>query len=413
MEGKRRGIKNLGGDMEKMKKGFKRKGIQVGTVFLISLLLMGSILVVGASGDDYAVENFYVDEDTAWRHAVVYLAEFVANDAPGLEDWDGATVQKDPVTVYDIHGKKLFYEFAVTKDGKAIGEVEISASKVLGSSLRRVIMSSPLDRESAAQKAIEIAEKEYPDYKISSTKPVCYSYPKEGVMVTLAKPGAKEEKTIIIEIYASSVVPLKEPEKEGELGAWSIYGKLSAEERAERVEKWNSDAKFVNAHQISENPGAITDQSLNDYSDRGSRGSFYLYVPLYAQLTSYWCAPATGQMIAKYHGYTHSQAYVAACMGTTSSGTTMQGQLNYYRNYINKPNSWYDDTPTWDKAVSEINAGRPLKSGISGHARCCRGWWFTGSNFYLLINDPYPPFIGLIYLENWDWVYHTNYIYVK
>jgi len=393
--------KNLGCDMEKMKKGFKRKRIQVGAVFLISLLLMGSILVVGASRDDYAVESFYVDEDTAWMHARVYLTQFVADETPGLEDWDGAQVEKDPVTVYDIHGKKLFYEFTVTKDGKAIGEIEVAASKVLGSSLRRVILSPPLNRETAAQKAIEVAEKEYPDYKMQSTKPVCYSYPKEGVMVTLAKPGAKEEKTVIIDIYLSSVVPLKEPKKEGELGAWSIYDKLSAEERANRVEKWNSDAE------------SVADQSVNGNSAKRDRGSKTLSVTLHAQLTPWYCAPATGQMISDYYGYSHSQWHVADCMGTTTSGTTMQGQLDYYQEDINKPNSDDDYDPTWDKAVDEINADRPLKSGVEGHARCCRGWWeYTGTN-YLYINDPWPWLMGDIYWEDWDEIYHTNYIYVK
>jgi len=157
------------------RKGNRRKEIRVGAVFLISLLLTGLILVVGAFGDDYAVENFYVDEDTAWMHATAYLTQFVADELPGLEDWDGAQVEKKPVTVYDIHGKKLFYEFPVTKEGRAIGEIEMAASKVLGTSLGRVILRPPLDRETAAQKAMEVAEKEYPEYKIQST--YLFSYP--------------------------------------------------------------------------------------------------------------------------------------------------------------------------------------------------------------------------------------------
>ncbi|MDY6931267.1 MAG: hypothetical protein SVJ22_05065 [Halobacteriota archaeon] len=93
-----------------MNKGLKNKGMKAkaGTVFLMLLLLMGSIFVTGASQDDYPVEDYYVDEDTAWKHAVVYLDEFVSDETSGLEDWDGATVQKDPVTVYDIHGKSCF-----------------------------------------------------------------------------------------------------------------------------------------------------------------------------------------------------------------------------------------------------------------------------------------------------------------
>lgn len=230
-----------------MKERKKPKGFKIAAIPAV-LLLIGSISVIGALGDDYSAENFYVDEDTAWIHADVYLTEFMADGTPGLEDWDSAKVQKSAVTVYDIHGIKLFYEFTVTKDGKAIGGMEIAASKVLGSSLCRVILSPPLDRETAVQKAIAVAEKEYPDYKIQSTKSVCYSYPKEGIMVTLAKPGVKEEQTVIVDTYASSIVPLDESGMEGESGVWSIYDKLSAEERVEGVEKWDSAAKFVAEH---------------------------------------------------------------------------------------------------------------------------------------------------------------------
>ena len=374
-----------------MIKGFKKKGMKAGAVFLISLLLMGSIFVAGASQDGYPVEDYYVKEDVALKHAVLYLEEFVADGTSGLEDWDGATVQKDPVTVYDIHGKKLFYEFAVTKEGKAIGEMEMAASKVLGSSLRRVILNPPLDRENAAQKAAEIAEQEYPNCRILSTKPVCYSYPKEGVMVTLLKPGAKEEGTVIVDTCVSSIVPLKEPTKEGELGAWSIYDKIPVEERAERIENWNSG------------------KSKGNSDDKGEKT---LSVRLYRQLTSYTCAPTTGKMIAKYYGYSHSTNYIINYMGTTSSGTTQSGQLDYYQNGISKTNSEIENNPTWDLAKSEINANRPVKSGVQGHARCCRGWKDTGGNF-LYINDPAPMFVGSRYWEDWDDIYHTNYIIVK
>ena len=392
--------------MEKMKKkGFKRKEIQVGAVFLISLLLMGSILVVGASGDDYSVENFYVDEDTAWMHATVYLTQFVADETPGLKDWDGAQVEKKPVTVYDIHGKKLFYEFTVTKDGKAIGEIEIAASKVLGTSLCRVVLSPPMDRETAAQKAMEVAEKEYPDYNIQSTKPVCYSYPKEGVMVTLAKPGAKEEKMVIIDVYLPSVVPLKEPKKEGEVGAWSIYDKLSAEERAKRIEKWDSDARFI-ADQLS--------TGILDNGDRGSRGSKTLSVPLYAQQYSNYCAAATGQMIAKYHGHTHSQSLVATFMGLTpgGGGASNPAQLNYYHYGISKYGS-DDYSASFNGEKQEIDANRPLKSGITGHARCARGYSESVLGDYIYINDPWPVNIGLRYWEWWGLKTHTTDIHVE
>ena len=387
-----------------MKRSTKPKGFGIAAI-LTMLLLIGSISVAGASGDDYSAENFYVDEDTAWMHADIYLTEWMADETPGLEDWDGANVQKGAVTVYDIHGTKLFYEFTVTKDGKAIGEIEIAASKVLGSSLHRVILSPPLDRENAAQKAMEVAEKEYPDYKIQSTKPVCYSYPKEGVMVTLAKPGAKEEKTIIIDIYLSSVVPLKEPEKEGELGAWSIYDKIPAEERANGIEKWDSDAEFI-ADQLS--------NGILDNGDRGSRGSKTLSVPLYAQQYSNYCTAATGQMIAKYHGHTHSQSLVAIYMGLTpgGGGATDNDQLVYYHYGISKYGS-DDYSASFDDEKDEIDANIPLMSGITGHARCARGYSESVLGDYIYINDPWPVNIGLVYWEWWGLQTHTTDIHVE
>ena len=99
-------------------------------------------------------------------------------------------------------------------------------------------------------------------------------------------------------------------------------------------------------------------------------------------------------------------------MGTTRSGTTQAGQLDYYLNEIDKTSSYYTSNPNWDLAQSEINANRPLKSGIEGHARCCRGWKDTGGD-YLYINDPWPIFIGNRYWEDWGDVYHTNYIVVR
>ena len=59
------------------------------------------------SQNDYPIDEYHVDQATAWKHAVVFATEWVSDETSGLEDWDGATVQKDTVTVYDIHKKKV------------------------------------------------------------------------------------------------------------------------------------------------------------------------------------------------------------------------------------------------------------------------------------------------------------------
>ena len=101
-----------------------------------------------------------------------------------------------------------------------------------------------------------------------------------------------------------------------------------------------------------------------------------------------------------------------------NEGCTQSDQLQYYRdpNGCDKPGSFLDESPTYGDAVSEINNYRPLKSGITGHARVCRGYYNydygTGVDNLLYINDPAPLNQGTTYWEDWDDVLHTNYIYV-
>lgn len=61
----------------------------------------------------------------------------------------------------------------------------------------------------------------------------------------LVKPETKEEKTIIIDTYTSKEVPLKEPINEEDFGAWSLYDKIPAGERAKMVENWNGYARNI------------------------------------------------------------------------------------------------------------------------------------------------------------------------
>ncbi len=61
----------------------------------------------------------------------------------------------------------------------------------------------------------------------------------------LVKPETKEEKTVIIDTYTSIEVPLKEPKNEGDFGAWSLYDKIPAGERAKMVENWNGYARNI------------------------------------------------------------------------------------------------------------------------------------------------------------------------
>jgi hypothetical protein len=114
-------------------------------------------------------------------------------------------------------------------------------------------------------------------------------------------------------------------------------------------------------------------------------------------------------------------------MGTTSgSGTDQSGQIAGYQSLSkNSLEATLDTSADWSEAKSEIDAGRPLKSGIPGHARACFGWKRqniiligTTPTRWLYILDPWPWNTdicsgGAVYWENWDSVNHTNFIYVR
>jgi hypothetical protein len=147
----------------------------------------------------------------------------------------------------------------------------------------------------------------------------------------------------------------------------------------------------------------------NDLSRIGSKE---LDVPLYGQEENYYCAPATAQMIAKYYGVTHTQDYIFGVMDGDTGGCSYSEQLDYYKasNGLDKDGSYYDSTPDFNDVVSEINSGRPLRSGVTGHARACIGYQDYGIR-YISINDPWPVNSGSNRLEVWGNV--VNHIFVK
>jgi hypothetical protein len=147
---------------------------------------------------------------------------------------------------------------------------------------------------------------------------------------------------------------------------------------------------------------------------------------LHAQQTNVYCAVATGQMILDFYRYNFTQDQVAAAMGTGASGTSNAGQADGYKKLSNYClDAIIDETANWTEAKAEIDANRPLKSGISGHARACFGWKRQNlilpgkpQGRWLYIVDPWPWNAdickgGAIYWEDWYAINHTNFIYVR
>ncbi len=393
---------------------------------IIALLVLGVGLVAAINADE--IENNYVSKEKAREHATVTMLEFVLAGTPGLEDedWKGATINPEPLTIYDINGKKLYYQFSVEKDGKTVGGIKTAASKVLGASVCTIELTPRAwDPDIALKKAKEIAKKQYEGAEITSTTLVCYGYPRIGVMLKLHDPKTGEEQRLFIDASDYSVVQDRMPELglEGP-GVWSLYESIPKEEWAQRVSDWEVDDKharevITKAHSAGiDISKSLSEKELETLREALASPRSYKVISgfhLFGQEKPYYCAPATGQMIADYYDVSHTQDHIADEMGTASGGTTMSGQLDYYTgnppDCLDKSGSYDDYDCTWEKAKDEIDANRPLKSGVPRHARACAGWWSDGTN-YLYIYDPLPVNEGDRYWESWDSIEHTNYIYV-
>ena len=129
-----------------------------------------------------------------------------------------------------------------------------------------------------------------------------------------------------------------------------------------------------------------------------------LSVPVYGQATTYYCQPASAQMISSYYGVSHTQDYIYNMMGSydpNNHGVYPYNAVNYYTssNGLSKSNSYCSyDVRYFANIRSEIDANRPLVSDTTTHARACIGYQDNGYlTDYLRLNDPWP--IGHSYWE--------------
>lgn len=381
----------------------KSKGMQLGAM-LAAMLLVSMVFVptVNAKNDGDIVENNYVGIEKAREHANIALLEFVAAGSPGLNgtDWKGAVINPEPLIIYDINGKELFYQFSVEKDGKSVGSIKTSASKALGSSIVTIgLKPLALDSDAALQMAKKNAKENYKDSEITSTTLVSYSYPKIGIMVQLRDLKTNKEQRMFVDAYDYSIVPDRMP-TDNEPGVWSLYDNIPDEEKVKRISAWEeNDKKFgelavkVLSNGINSSNTLVTTQSINT-----------LDVYLLAQEHDNYCAPAVGQMITLYHGDYYTQDLIADLMHTTPTGTSIYNQTMYYRDVVGGTQSNFYTPVVWQDMVNMIDASRPFASLIASpgmHVRTGAGYWLYVYH-YVLIVDPYPVNQGDTYWEAFE-----------
>jgi hypothetical protein len=394
--------------------------IGIGTLIL-AILLVGMALIPAVSAQKE--DNYSVTAEEAFKHANAHMISFIAADAPGFENWTGASVDPNPQELYDINGEKLFYQFSVYKEKKLIGTIDIFANKTLGNSLNDIALDPyPYNATEAMDKSIEITKENYPDGEITSTKMVVYSYPKIGAM-TIVKDKSGVEHRIFVDVYTLNVVPDK-PATETEIGVWSMFEMRLENGVDENLKEWDiSDQLTKSIEQAATNKGvninaAVTEENIEklsgDATIKSTTSSNSLDVPLYAQLTSYYCVPASCQMVGKYYDITHTQDYIYNLEdGIIPYGLSDSDAKDYCRSYsgLSKRGSYIDSSFTASETTSEIDNGRPYLSFISGHCRLCRGYYYSGETLRLIINDPYPVCVGTLRLETYG--SEVRHVYVR
>ncbi len=376
------------------------------------MVVMASICVIASAEPvsqmkSNVIQSNYIETGEALNIATQSLTEFVGAGSPGVKetksdvnDWKGVTLDPNPITIYDINGLKLFYQFSVLKKGVQIGQIKTSASKVLESPIITIeVTPLPLNSKTALDGIQKVSNREYPGMQIVSTNFTCYDYPKIGVTGLIKNEKTGELKQLDIDYYDQALLSPSD--------MVSIYDTIPGNQFSDNINKWT-----IGSQKYLDNVGNLATAN-NQILQRSP--SKQLSLTLHAQTNDSRCVPAVGQMIAQYYGISKNQDDIATIMGTTSAGTMIgninYGELRFYKNYapigIGKPSSIQDINPTWVELQREINANQPFNSRMrytpsSGHALATAGYRTDPYGFYqMYVYDPLPVNVGGQRWQTW------------
>jgi hypothetical protein len=368
---------------------------------------------------------------------------------PDFSEWGSSDVDSEPLIINDLNGDPLFYDFNVRLDEQTIGVVRASANTAVGSPIVSLQLGPHRwSINNAIREAAKVVKQREARADVNNTSLVCYCYPKIAIRVE-ATSHEKGLSSTLVDVGDFKPVERFGADEEEGLSSYSFLEEVAIPEADLRLRRWEAtegelEASLEAAPTAIEPHGAKVDLAdlkhklaLKPYVDYIKFYSWKTvrYAPrcnapevfrLYAQQTNVYCAVATGQMILDFYKYHFDQLAIPTAMGTGAGGTSNTGQVNGYESLSNNGlDATYDNTATWSEAKAEIDANRPLKSGISGHARACAGWKRQNITLigqspkrWLKIYDPWPWNAdicngGAVYWEDWDSINHTNFIYVR
>ena len=360
-----------------------------------------------------------------------------------------ATIQKTH-TIHDLDGSPLFFDVDLARDDQAAGTMRVAADERVGRSFVSLeTRPRTWDPDSAIKTALKKAPELLGGGRVSGARLVCYSYPKIGVQVAVKGPSGTTGTVILDAADFNAVNVTASSDLEGD-AAYSFLAETVEPELDARTRRFENQEEIEDLlrKQIPEfyEPRFPLDPGRYDLLHERLKGLVDAPVPtlfqrrvlpmsprchahecfeLYGQQTSVYCAVATAQMILDWHRRYFTQDQIAAAMSTGPSGTSNSNQVSGYESLSHGcMNATFVEPAQFATAQAQINAGRPLKSGVRHHARAVAGWssmfnvFGFGWEHSLLVYDPWPWNAnicdgGSVYWEDWDAITHTNWITIR
>jgi hypothetical protein len=322
---------------------------------------------------------------------------------------------EDGIKIFDVRGRPLFYEFALTLlNGKQL-RAHPAADQLLGVPVLNTSIGDPLPITTMATRAEQVARDNGLTVLPGPERLTCYSYPKLGLLCT-DREGVRK----VIDIAEHTVIPVSDSreieisDRSDLLTTWSPLDVPAGPTQADVMRDFQARSEMLNDVEGD----AAEDQSGHRVLPE---------MVLFGQKTPVFCAVASAQMILNFLGVEKEQDEIAQIMQTGPAGSTTPNQVAAYGTLSgNRFKGILQQPPTFEQLQNEINAHRPVKSGVIGHARVAAGWRITQVEGMpplqeIFVFDPWPvpsPAAGVngghIYWEPWlPKPPHTNFITVE
>jgi hypothetical protein len=329
-----------------------------------------------------------------------------------------------PLDLYDTEGRLTFRDFVTPVEGGQEIRVRTVANALLGRPVISVGVGRPFPIGSWLAEAEDVSRQQNLVPLDGPERLVCYSYPKLGLLCKVPLLGKK----YVIDLADRSVLAVTDhsfgSKASDLLTTWSPFDGVERSSVPRLTERWSAGVEVLRARLSL---GVELAELVNKAQETAQQR--VLDLNLHPQSTETNCAAATAWMILDYHGVhlpipegvdVSELSIIGKFLNIGSAGATNEDQVAGYMKIF--PDSFEvmkDQDPEFAEAMMEINTGggRPLKSGIVGHARVVAGWKIEPTSQGLIrslwIYDPYPTNFGFKHWENWGTVQYGNYIFVR